>query len=385
MKSDLVYWVWLAALPGLTDRQRWLLLNKWRTPRAVYEAPEGELFAAAELRRGRGANRFDRDLSAAEHILRECERAHMAVLSYDDDNYPRRLWDVFAPPTVLYALGRVRQLDDEPAVAAVGTRKPSPYGEKMAEIIGRDLTEYGLTVVSGMAKGIDGCALWGAIRAGGSPVAVLGSGADVCYPAENRKLYEAILEQGTVLSAYPPHTKPERWHFPERNRIISGVTLGTLVVEAPARRSGALLTADSALEQGRDVFALPGAVDNPAAGGCLELLRQGAILATMAADVAEFYRPRFPHLIRSAVPPPEIFDDRQKGALCTPPATAPDLPRDQAALLRCLEAGPLLIDELAYSAGVPVTEALSALTLLEIEGYVKKTGARYTAVPTTKE
>ena len=381
--SDVRYWIWLATMPGLTDRQRWQLLEKWQTPRAVYDRSVEEIAAAASLRPSQRNKLKKTPLSAAEGILARCREKHIFVLPFDDPCYPRRLADIFAPPLVLYGLGQRRQLDDEAAVAVVGTRQASPYGVRMAERMGGDLAALGLTVVSGMAKGIDGCALWGALRAGGYAVAVLGSGVDVVYPAENRALYDELCRCGTVLSAYPPGTKPDRWHFPERNRIISGVSLGTLVVEAPAGHSGALLTADHAAEQGRDVFALPGSVENDASAGCLELLRQGALLASSAEDVAAVYRYRFPHKIKPSLPRRKAAPAAEKPAAQGVPAEeqpyAPDpgLTAPQRAILRALSpAEPRLMDEVAVATGLPVTAVMAELTMLEIDGYVTKHGAQ---------
>ncbi|MBQ7466054.1 MAG: DNA-processing protein DprA [Oscillospiraceae bacterium] len=381
--SDVRYWIWLATLPGLTDRQRWRLLEAWKTPQGVFDRSLEEIAAAAELRPGQRNKLKKTPLSAAEGMLSRCREKHIFVLPYDDPCYPRRLADIFAPPLVLYGLGQRQQLDDEAAVAVVGTRKASPYGVRMAERMGGDLAALGLTVVSGMAKGIDGCALRGALRAGGYAVAVLGSGVDVVYPAENRELYDELCRRGTVLSAYPPGTKPDRWHFPERNRIISGVSLGTLVVEAPAGHSGALLTADHAAEQGRDVFALPGSVENDASAGCLELLRQGALLASSAEDVAAVYRYRFPHKIKPSLPRRKAAPAEEKpvpqGAPAEEQPYAPDpgLTAPQQAILRALSpAEPRLMDEVALATGLPVTAVMAELTLLEIDGYVTKHGAQ---------
>ena len=370
--SDARYWIWLATLPGLTDRQRWRLLEKWQTPRAVYDRSVEEIAAAASLRPSQRNKLKKTPLSAAEGILARCREQHIFVLPFDDPCYPRRLADIFAPPLVLYGLGQRRQLDDEAAVAVVGTRQASPYGVRMAERMGGDLAALGLTVVSGMAKGIDGCALWGALRAGGYAVAVLGSGVDVVYPAENRALYDELCRRGTVLSAYPPGTKPDRWHFPERNRIISGVSLGTLVVEAPAGHSGALLTADHAAEQGRDVFALPGSVENDASAGCLELLRQGALLASSAL-------PRRKAAPAAESPAPAAEKPAAKPAPAAAQSYAPDpaLPPRQQAILQALSpTEPRLMDEVAVATGLPVTAVMADLTMLEIDGYVTKHGAQ---------
>ena len=257
--------------------------------------------------------------------------------------------------------------------------------------------EMGAVVVSGMAKGIDGAAMRGALQAGGFTAAVLGGGVDVVYPAENRRLYEDIAATGVLLSEYPPGTEPLPGHFPVRNRIISGLSLAALVVEAPVR-SGALITAHAALDQGRDVFAVPGPIDAAASVGCNRLIRDGAGLAASGWDILSVYHSRFPHRLHPAhvtvpepgdAPKPE--EDKSSPLPETPPEPAqkPQLPvldldrnregltDDQLALIRVLDTEtPLLTDEAAEQTGLPVRRVLSALTVLEIDGYAQRSGPR---------
>ena len=253
-------------------------------------------------------------------------------------------------------------------------------------------------MVSGLARGIDGASHRGALRAGGFPAAVLGGGVDVVYPAENRRLYEDIAATGVLLSEYPPGTEPMGSHFPVRNRILSGLSLAVLVVEAP-ERSGALITANTALEQGRDVFAVPGPIDAPNSRGSNRLIRDGAGLVTCGWDILEGYRSRFPHRLRPSsenLPPvpeqdslPAQRAEESSTAKPEKKETPPALPvldltadtagltDDQIRILQVLTTdAPLLTDDVAERADLPIRRVLSALTVLEIDGYATQHGAR---------
>ena len=264
--AALKYWVWLTALPGLSNRSRLLLLERYGSPEDVYYADAEELALTEGLTPGQAQLLSDKSLTRADRILADCARGDIFLLTMQDAAYPARLRDIFDPPVLLYGKGSLPLFDEEAAIAVVGTRSCTPYGLRCAHRMGYELARQGAVVVSGMAKGIDGAAMRGALQAGGFTAAVLGGGVDVVYPAENRRLYEDIAATGVLLSEYPPGTEPLPGHFPVRNRIISGLSLASLVVEAPVR-SGALITAHAALDQGRDVFAVP---DQPVAAhaGC---------------------------------------------------------------------------------------------------------------------
>ena len=295
--SALKYWLWLTELPGLTNQTRLALLRHFPTPEDVYYADPEEVLLTEGITREQAKLLEDKDCSNADRILADCQRLDADILTIQDAGYPNRLRNIYDPPCLLYVRGRLPAFDDEASIAVVGTRDCTPYGISSAEKLGYGLAAGGAVVVSGLARGVDSAALRGALRAGGTVTAVLGNGLDVVYPPENRYLYEDVAAAGALVSEYPPGTSPEARHFPVRNRIMSGLCVATLVVEAPAR-SGALITAGTALEQGRDVFAVPGPIDAPASVGCNRLIRDGAGLVTDAWDILGEYEPRFPDKLR---------------------------------------------------------------------------------------
>ena len=385
--STLKYWLWLTELPGLTNQTRLALLRHFPTPEDVYYADPEEVLLTEGITREQAVLLEDKDCSGADRILADCQRLDLDLLTIQDAGYPNRLRNIYDPPCLLYVGGRLPAFDDEAAVAVVGTRSCTPYGISSAEKLGYGLAAGGAVVVSGLARGVDSAALRGALRAGGTVTAVLGNGLDVVYPPENRYLYEDVAAAGALISEYPPGTSPEARHFPVRNRIMSGLCLGTLVVEAPAR-SGALITAGTALEQGRDVFAVPGPIDAPASVGCNRLIRDGAGLVSDAWDILGEYEPRFPDKLRreGARETPAVlgYQARQK----TEPKPVPpsvslshndySLTDDQICLLRALTEEPMLVDDLIELTDIPTRRVLSALTVLEIEHLVTQhSGKRY--------
>ncbi len=393
--AALKYWVWLTTLPGLGQRTKLQLLEHFASPEEIYFAPEEELLLAEGVTKTQCALLADKSLDRAEKVLEDCAKDGQFLLTMDDAAYPARLRNIYDPPLLLYGKGSLPLFDEEVAVTVVGTRSCTPYGVKAASELGYELAKQGALLVSGMAKGIDGEALRGALRAGGFTAAVLGGGADVVYPAANRRLYEDIAATGVILSEYPPGTEPRGEHFPVRNRLLSALSVATLVVEAP-ERSGALITAATALEQGREVFAVPGPFDAPMSRGCNGLIREGAGLVCEAWDVLSFYESRYPHklrLLRAKLPPlPKGAPETESGEPAKPVEEAPPAPAlpvldisqdpggltdDQIAVLSVLHIDiPTLTDDAAILADLPVRRVLSALTVLEIDGYVCRQGAR---------
>ena len=393
--SALKYWLWLTELPGLTNQTRLALLRHFPTPEDVYYADPEEVLLTEGITREQAKLLEDKDCSNADRILADCQRLDADILTIQDAGYPNRLRNIYDPPCLLYVRGRLPAFDDEASIAVVGTRDCTPYGISSAEKLGYGLAAGGAVVVSGLARGVDSAALRGALRAGGTVTAVLGNGLDVVYPPENRYLYEDVAAAGALVSEYPPGTSPEARHFPVRNRIMSGLCLGTLVVEAPAR-SGALITAGTALEQGRDVFAVPGPIDAPASVGCNRLIRDGAGLVSDAWDILGEYEPRFPDKLRreGAKETPAVlgYQARQK----TEPKPVPpsvsisrndySLTDDQIRLLRALTEEPMLVDDLIELTEIPTRRVLSALTVLEIEHLVTQhSGKRYARAVTLTE
>ena len=385
--SALKYWLWLTELPGLTNQTRLALLQHFPTPEDVYYADPEEVLLTEGITREQAVLLEDKDCSGADRILADCQRLDLDLLTIQDAGYPNRLRNIYDPPCLLYVRGRLPAFDDEASIAVVGTRDCTPYGVSCAEKLGYGLAAGGAVVVSGLARGVDSAALRGALRAGGTVTAVLGNGLDVVYPPENQYLYEDVAAAGVLISEYPPGTPPEAKHFPVRNRIMSGLCLGTLVVEAPAR-SGALITAGTALEQGRDVFAVPGPIDAPASVGCNRLIRDGAGLVSDAWDILGEYEPRFPDKLRreGARETPAVlgYQARQK----TEPKPVPpsvslshndySLTDDQICLLRALTEEPMLVDDLIELTDIPTRRVLSALTVLEVEHLVTQhSGKRY--------
>lgn len=394
--SALKYWLWLTRLRGLSNQTGLALLRHFGTPENVFYADAGEVLLTEGITRDQAALLENHDLSAADRILADCQRLDIDILTFQDAAYPGRLKNIYDPPCLLYVKGRLPAFDEELAVAVVGTRDCTPYGVACAEKLGYGLACGGAVVVSGLAKGIDAAAARGALRAGGVTVGVVGNGLDVRYPYESRYLYEDVAAAGVLLSEYPPGTEPAKTHFPARNRIISGLSAATLVVEAPAQ-SGALITAGTAMEQGREVFAVPGPIDAPTSVGCNRLIQDGAGLVLDAWDILEGYTEQFPDKLRRdrARELPRVlgYQARQKAeARPVPPALrlsddGVSLTDDQITLLRILDdREPALVDDLIEQAGIPTRRVLSALTLLEIENYVvQHSGKRYTRAVTLTE
>ena len=390
----LKYWVWLSELKGLRNQTRLALLRRFGDPESIFYADADELLLTDGVERSQLKLLENHDLAPADRILADCQRLDIRLLTLSDAAYPGRLKNIYDPPALLYCKGRLPLLDDLLCVAVVGTRDCTPYGVACAEKLGFGLASGGAAVVSGLAKGIDAAAIRGALRAGGVTVGVVGNGLDVYYPHESRYLYEDVASAGILLSEYPPGTEPASGHFPVRNRIISGLSLAALVVEAP-EKSGALITAATALEQGRDVFAVPGPIDAPASVGCNCLIRDGAGLVSDASDILREYEGRFVLNLEESREQPETLGYQARMAP-EPKPVAPtlslrhsdaELTDDQIAVLKALsDTEPMQVDDLTELVEIPTRRVLSALTVLEIDQYVAQyPGKRYTRTVTVIE
>lgn len=400
--SSLKYWLWLSSLPLLGPAKVFALIDHFGTPENVYFADDADLHDFGDLSNNQRNELLLRNLDMAERILEQCERASLRVLTLQDADYPERLKNIHVPPSVLYVKGRMPAVDEEAALAVVGSRKATPYGLQASARFGYGLARSGMLIVSGLASGVDTQSHVGALQAGAPTIAVLGCGADVVYPAENRALYEDVAATGAILSEYPPGTRALGANFPVRNRILSGLSLGVLVIEAP-QFSGALITATHALEQGRDVFAVPGNIDSPESAGCNRLLREGAQIVTGPMDILQEYVALYPHRIvmkqeqpQAAVtyarkrdsaqeerpgPPAERAGHTDKthsrSADASPPPSAFDLTEaikdftpEGKAIIIALAGIPRHVDDIVEVTGLPASRILRELTMLELQGAV---------------
>ncbi len=286
--GDLLFWIWLSEALGPGSANFGKLIGFMESPYDLFHADESELDRISGLSERTRAKLCRKDLQRATEILDTCERSGIGVLSYGDDDYPVALREISSPPAVLYYRGRLPDWNRRLSIGMVGTRRMSAYGLRSAYRISYELAAMNVIVVSGMAAGIDGVCAAAALRAGGSTVAVLGCGVDVVYPRHHQMLAEAIAKDGLLLSEYPPGTRPSNYHFPVRNRIISGLSQATVVVEAGIG-SGSLITAKNAVMQGRDVFAVPANVGSIGAEGTNGLLRDGAKAVLEVDDIVEPY------------------------------------------------------------------------------------------------
>lgn len=337
------------------------IIRFYGSPEAIFSASVEELIGLG-LDRERAKALLSPSLrDEAGRVLEWLTKKGYFVLTRDDPAYPPALLEIFDPPEVLYGAGDPAVLS-EPAVAIVGARRPTPYGRAVAEWLARDLAGRGLVVVSGMALGIDSLAHWGAL-AGGKTVAVLGSGLARVYPRENKALFRKIAENGAVVTEFPPEVPPLGFHFPLRNRIISGLSLAVVVVEA-AERSGSLITARLALEQGREVLAVPGNVTSELSRGCHWLVKSGAKLVETWEDVVE----EFPSPLRERFLRPAAGEKKEMPVL---------RPEERLIYERLKTDGLTHVDELAEEVGLSVSEILALLLELELKGFVRQAPGKY--------
>jgi DNA processing protein len=282
--SDVAQWIALNQTQGLGNATLCQLLTKFAPPQAIYSASISQLREIVDEEIARKINRGV-DTEAIKPTLDWLKKDNAHIVTLADSEYPQKLLEISNPPAVLYAIGNLPWLN-HPSLAIVGSRSATPQGEKNAEEFAASLCHLGLCVVSGMALGIDGAAHKGALKANGATIAVVGTGLDIVYPARHRDLAHKIAERGLIISEFPLGTPSKAQNFPRRNRLISGLSLGCLVVEANID-SGSLITARLSIEQGREVFAIPGSIHSPVAKGCHQLIKQGAKLVENTQDILE--------------------------------------------------------------------------------------------------
>lgn len=368
------YAIWLAERPGCSAELRMQLLERFGTAQAVWESTERELMEIPGLRQRQRESLLQKGLEQAKLILRDCARQNIRVISMEETDYPAPLRDLEDAPIVLYVRGTMPDWENTISVGIVGTRRATSYGLNASRWLAANLAHAGCTIVSGMALGIDGQANLGALEADGTTVAVLGCGADVCYPPAHKELMARIIEHGAVITEYPPGTEPKSYHFPLRNRIMSGLSRGVIVIEAPAK-SGALITADRALEQGRDVFAVPGNINSPQSAGTNRLLREGgAELVTCAADVLAHY-PEESKQLTPTKALPDLSRRRKERPAAVRPSSVILSPTEQR-ILDSVRRGADSTDAIIEETGMSASHVLAALTMLEINGMLRRDGAR---------
>ncbi len=361
------YWLGFNAISGIGPARLRALLQHFGDLADAWKAGEAELRAAGLDRLTVENIITTRPRLDLDRMLADVDRLGASVLTLEDPDYPALLAELPEAPPVLYVKGTLLD-QDRWAVAFVGTRRASVYGRDVTYALVTPLVNAGITIVSGLALGIDAVAHRAALEAGGRTIAVLGSGIDVIYPPEHRQLAAEIARHGAVVSIFPPGTRPEGHNFPLRNRVISGLSLGVVVVEAPAS-SGALLTADAAAEQGRDVFAVPGNINARTSAGTNALIQAGAKLVACAEDIFDEL-----NLTRDAIATRAQIVE-----------IVPDNPTE-AALLEALSDAPLHIDELCQRSGLAITEVSSALSLMELKGMVRRLeGMHYTLARSGRE
>ncbi len=356
-------WLALALTPGLASRLSARVLRKFGSPDGVFRASLADLEscnlpaqAAQAIVKKESFKRAEKELDGVRKI------ANCRLLNWTEPEYPQTLLQIYDPPVLLYVRGDVQVLN-LPSLSIVGTRRPTLYGTQMAQRLGRELAARGLVIVSGLARGIDAIGHQGALDANGRAIGVLGTGIDVCYPKENRKLYEKVLERGAIISEFPLRTHPAPENFPVRNRIVAGMPLGVVVIEG-AQYSGSLITARLAMEFGREVFGVPGNVTQPVSFAPNLLIKQGAKLVTNAEDVIE----ELPTPVRAALVQAEQPEAEQRNLLA-----AASLNGSEKKLYELLNADePKPIDDIVERSGLNSSEVLATLFNLEMKGIIRQ-------------
>lgn len=336
------------------------LLEFFGTPENILKAPREKLMAVSGIGEAIAAKICALKAEDVDKELKEAQRLGLKIITVDDAEYPENLKNIHDPPIVLYVLGALVP-EDILSLAIVGSRRASFYGLSAAEKFAFELAQKNITIVSGMARGIDTCAHKGALKAGGRTIAVIGSGFNRIYPEENKGLSEEIARAGAVLSEFPLNTEPFKQNFPRRNRVISGLSIGVIVVEA-ARNSGALITADFALEQGRDVFALPGKVDSATSFGTNALIKQGAKLVSCVDDIIEEID--LPLLSSAVRVIPQEKPEKSP--------VNPDLSLDEAGVCALLDSRPVALDELVEKTNMEIQRISGILLKLQLRKVIRE-------------
>lgn len=405
--SSIKYWLWLSSADVSPKARRLVLSAFGGDPLTAFYAPDAELEAVEGLSPKDAAALERRDMDRAERILDECGRQNIEMLTLQDARYPNRLRNIYAPPVVIYVKGRLPAVDEEAAIAVIGTRKATPYGLKMGRNLGYQITKCGGLVVSGLTTGIDAAGAQGALRAGGAVVGVLG----VPHEQERGPLAEDVASVGALISEYPPGTVPQNSFFRARNRIAAGLSVGVVVVEAPVK-SGARLFAAEAAEQGREIFAVPGNADAENSAGSNAILKEGAKPVTDGWEILCEFAGLFPEKLRepgsgameappgteektpaSARPagkvrenaPKKVIDKQNRSDYIDLQAQLKNLNEDQLKIISAMTAPNMHVDDIIEKTGMAPAKVLAELTMLQLRGYVtQESGKRFTLNIRTK-
>jgi DNA processing protein len=367
MTGNIKYWIWLSSLVKVPLRKRLRLLKHFTDPAYIWDAGESELKSLGFCSPRIISQITDKEARlAADALMERMHRCDAYAVTLNDRAYPKMLKYIADPPVVLYVRGKF--VKDEICVSVVGSRRASHYGLEMARKLSMELAKHGVTVVSGMARGIDSKAHFGALEGGGRTIAVLGCGVDIVYPPENWELMDRIISSGAVISEYLPGTEPTPFYFPARNRIISGLSRGVAIVEAGGR-SGSLITADFALEQGRDVYAVPGNINSVNSIGTNRLIRDGAIIITGAGDILDELN--VSHHGINVLCTSKILPDICLGG------NDRQISMEGKTIAQRLMAGPAHVDVIARDCGISVQAASSVLVMLELSGFVEQLPGKF--------
>jgi len=355
------YLYWLSGIPSMGAITIGRLWDRHHSFETIYNM-EGKQLKSQGLLREKTGKEFDSHKRCFKEAMEEYERmreAGVRFLAFWEEEFPKRLLPIYGRPACVYVRGSLPR-EDCPSAAIVGARTCSQYGSQMAEYLGRSLSESGVQIVSGMALGIDGAGHKGALLAGGNTYAVLGCGVDICYPKSHYSMYFKIMEKGGVISEYRPGEAPAARNFPMRNRIISGLSDVIIVVEA-REKSGSLITVDCGLEQGKEIFAVPGRITDSLSQGCNELIRQGAGMVTSPEDILEFFQIHMGKRLR-------LHEKNENG-----------LAKKEKMVYSCLDLQPKFIDRIVEESGLSLGECLTLLLELELKGRIIQTASHYYA------
>ena len=396
--TEIKYWLWLSLSSHLPPRAKTVLLEHYGTPEAMYFAPVGEITSLLG-NKAEGAETLEkRDLDAAMRIIDKCRSRGIDIICRDDELYPEKLKNIYAPPSVIYVKGSINNIDDTPAIAVIGTRNASPYGLKMGRKLGFEIAKCGATVVSGLTSGIDAAGAEGALIADGGCIGVLGVPHELC----RGRLFDEVAVRGALVSEYPPGTKPSKYFFRARNRITAGLSSGVAVVEAPMH-SGTKLFVDEAVSQGKEIFVVPGNADSDNCAGSNAMLKEGAKAVTCGWDILSEFTERYPGKLKKTDAAMPQTNDAAERDIKPRKATKtvidkPDeadyidikkqlegLSETQMSIIGAIDRPSVHVDDIIERTGLSPSKVLGELTILQLKGFIRQeSGKRFTLNIRTK-